>query len=131
MLLDLNLPRRKQAISLTPLIDVVFILLLFFMLSSSFTQWRVIQLPTSTASEQASNEVVRVTLHSHGDEFSVNAKRYKVTNLQALAELIAKQPQAIFALQVEKQVSTQALISLLDNFKKSGAKQVSLARVLR
>ncbi|MFT7053184.1 MAG: biopolymer transport protein ExbD, partial [Psychromonas sp.] len=28
MLLDLSLPKRKQAISLTPLIDVVFILLL-------------------------------------------------------------------------------------------------------
>lgn len=131
MLLDLSQPKRKQSISLTPLIDVVFILLLFFMLSSSFTQWRAIQLPASTASQQASNEIVRVVLHSHGNEFSVNAKRYKVTNLNALAELIANQPQAIFALQVEKQVSTQALISLLDNFKKSGAKQVSLAGVIR
>ncbi|MFT6986624.1 MAG: biopolymer transport protein ExbD [Psychromonas sp.] len=131
MLLDLNLPKRKQAISLTPLIDVVFILLLFFMLSSNFTQWRAIQLPASKAAQEASNEIIRVVLHSHGDEFSVHGKRYKVTNLNALADLIANKPHAIFALQVEKQVSTQALITLLDKFKKSGAKQVSLSGVIR
>ncbi|PKH04278.1 biopolymer transporter ExbD [Psychromonas sp. MB-3u-54] len=131
MLLDLSPPKRKQAISLTPLIDVVFILLLFFMLSSSFAKWQAIQLPASTASQQASNELVRVILHRDGNEFSVNAKRYKVTNLNALTELIAKNPQTVFALQVEKQVSTQALITLLDNFKKSGARNVSFAGVIR
>lgn len=131
MLLNLNQSKRKQAISLTPLIDVVFILLLFFMLSSSFTQWRAIRLPASTASTEAATELIRVVLHSHGDQFSVHGKRYKVTDLRALAELIANQPQAVFALDVEKQVSTQALIRLLDNFKKSGAKQVSLSGVIR
>jgi biopolymer transport protein ExbD len=131
MLLDLSPPKRKQAISLTPLIDVVFILLLFFMLSSSFAKWQAIQLPASTALQQASNEIVRVILHRDGNEFSVNAKRYKVTNLNALTELIANNPQTVFALQVEKQVSTQALITLLDNFKKSGARKVSLAGVIR
>lgn len=131
MLLDLNPPKRKTAISLTPLIDVVFILLLFFMLSSSFTQWRAIPLPASTASQEGDTEVVRVVLHRHGEQFSVNGQRHNVTHLSALAELVAKQPQAIFALEVEKQVTTQALITLLDNFKKSGAQQVSLAGVIR
>ncbi len=39
-------PRRRAAISLTPLIDVVFILLVFFMLASSFLDWRAISLDT-------------------------------------------------------------------------------------
>lgn len=131
MLLNLAPAKRKQAISLTPLIDVVFILLLFFMLSSSFTQWRSIRLPASTASTEAESELIRVVLHTHGEQFSVAAKRYQVTDLSALAELVGKQPQAIFAIEVEKQVTTQALIRLLDNFKKSGAKQVSLSGVIR
>ncbi|WP_041766464.1 ExbD/TolR family protein [Psychromonas ingrahamii] len=75
MLLDLNLPKRKQAISLTPFIDVVFILLLFCMLSSNFAKWQAIRLPASAASQQASNELFRVILHRDGNEFSVNAKR--------------------------------------------------------
>lgn len=36
--------RRRALISLTPLIDVVFILLVFFMLASSFLEWRSIEL---------------------------------------------------------------------------------------
>lgn len=35
---------RRRLISLTPLIDVVFILLVFFMLASSFSQWRTVDL---------------------------------------------------------------------------------------
>lgn len=42
-------PRRKHTISLTPLIDVVFILLVFFMLASSLMDWRNIELSTGSA----------------------------------------------------------------------------------
>mgnify|MGYP000532962089 CR=1 FL=1 len=35
---------KRNLISLTPLIDVVFILLVFFMLASSFLNWRAIEL---------------------------------------------------------------------------------------
>ena len=37
-----------RLISLTPLIDVVFILLVFFMLASSFLDWRSIDLTVSS-----------------------------------------------------------------------------------
>ena len=130
MLLDLSLPRRKQAISLTPLIDVVFILLLFFMLSSSFSQWRQIKLPASSESQQASLEVITVTLHKQGDQFTLKNRRYLSNDLIALAELISTKPEAVFAIAVEKNGNTQALINLLDNFKKSGATNVSFAGVV-
>ena len=39
-----NRPRRYARVSLTPLIDVVFILLVFFMLASSFVDWRALSL---------------------------------------------------------------------------------------
>lgn len=42
-------PRPKRRINLTPLIDVVFILLVFFMLASSLADWRSIGLATGTA----------------------------------------------------------------------------------
>ncbi|WP_413699596.1 ExbD/TolR family protein [Psychromonas sp. KJ10-10] len=128
---NLNPVKRKQAISLTPLIDVVFILLLFFMLSSSFTQWRAIQLPASTTAQETVDNFVHVLLHSQGKEFSVADKRYSSTDTQALADLVAMQPEAIFVLEVEEQVSTQSLITLLDKLKQNGAKQVSLAGALQ
>jgi biopolymer transport protein ExbD len=44
MHIESGAPRRRRLISLTPLIDVVFILLVFFMLASSFMEWRLIDL---------------------------------------------------------------------------------------
>jgi biopolymer transport protein ExbD len=131
MQLDLHPLKRKQAISLTPLIDVVFILLLFFMLSSSFSQWKAIQLPASTTAKETLDEFVSVILHRHGNEFSVDKKRYLVTDSVAIATLVTSQSEAVFVLQVEEQVSTQALITLLDKLKQSGAKHVSLAGAIQ
>ncbi len=44
--------RRRALISLTPLIDVVFILLVFFMLPSSFLDWRAIDLDPPGQAQQ-------------------------------------------------------------------------------
>src|SRR5699024_6052841 len=73
-----TLPRRKHSISLTPLIDVVFILLLFFVLATSFTDWRQITLATGTTATQQQTEntsvLVRVapngTLRYDGGTYS-------------------------------------------------------------
>ena len=44
---------RRSSISLTPLIDVVFILLLFFMLTSTFNRYHSLELSSTTVGESA------------------------------------------------------------------------------
>lgn len=45
--------RGGVVLTLTPLIDVVFILLVFFMLASQFAQWRVVELIPAVPGPQA------------------------------------------------------------------------------
>ena len=45
--------RKKSTISMTALIDLVFILLMFFMLTSTFVKWK--QVPLATASVSTEN----------------------------------------------------------------------------
>ena len=54
--------RRRNLISLTPLIDVVFILLVFFMLASSFLDWRSITLdpPKQTGGSPSLEQAVLI-----------------------------------------------------------------------
>ena len=64
-----TLPRRRSAsrLSLTPLIDVVFILLIFFMLESDFLRPYVIELPPpggSARSADAKSTPLLIELHS-------------------------------------------------------------------
>lgn len=54
MIGSLYTPKAKKPVSLTALIDVVFILLLFFMLTSSFHRWQGLDLTSPLASESVS-----------------------------------------------------------------------------
>ena len=54
--------RRARPISLTALIDVVFILLMFFMLTSSFSQWQMLDLLVPTSNEQAEHDAPPVLI---------------------------------------------------------------------
>lgn len=46
--MPLTRPQRRRAMNLTPLIDVVFLLLVFFMLASTFLKFGTIRLDTAT-----------------------------------------------------------------------------------
>lgn len=48
--------RRGRKISLTALIDVVFILLMFFMLTTGFSHWQALDLPAAAASDTTTSE---------------------------------------------------------------------------
>lgn len=52
---------RRRSIGMTALIDVVFILLMFFMLTSSFSQWSAVDMSALAAvesREKAGNQIV-------------------------------------------------------------------------
>lgn len=132
MRLDAFPPRRRQLISLTPLIDVVFILLLFFMLSSTFMRWRQVDV-SAAVSVQESTKEVRMLRLSAADEgvLSFEQQTYALADQAALKTLIAQDSEAVYALDVEAGVKTQSMINALDELKRAGAASVSLAGVIQ
>ncbi len=132
MLLDLNHQAKRQVISLTPLIDVVFILLLFFMLSSSFMTWRQLDLISPSTAETLNKEpIVRVlNLESNKGVIRFEGQSLNMHDKQQLEKLIEGQLEATYVLTVNAGVNVQAMVTLLDNLKALGAKHVSLSEVL-
>jgi len=131
MQLDLSAPARRRGISLTPLIDVVFILLLFFMLSSSFMQWRQIDLPIPAQGEAQDQELLVVRLLNNSGELSIGEQQLALADRDALRAILSANPDKVIALDVADGVDTQRLIMLVDNLREAGAERVSLAGVLR
>lgn len=77
-----TLPRRKHSISLTPLIDVVFILLLFFMLATNFTDWRQITLATGTTATAQQSETESIVVHIAADgQLRLDGDSYSISSL--------------------------------------------------
>ncbi|NVJ51501.1 MAG: biopolymer transporter ExbD [Gammaproteobacteria bacterium] len=84
--------RKKQEVSvnLTPLIDVVFLLLIFFMVSTSFNRETQIKLELPEAAGDpldAQAEVIEISVDSEGRYF-VNARPIVNTQVETLIKAI-------------------------------------------
>ncbi|NLQ18515.1 biopolymer transporter ExbD [Marinomonas sp. M1K-6] len=132
MPLNLAQPKRKNAISLTPLIDVVFILLLFFMLTSSFVPWRVVDTPLSVAADtqktppEEKSQLI-LTLKGNNDQVWVNDQIVRFSDQTGFQTLVADHNEGVFIIKAEDGVSLQTLMHLADRLKLNGAKTVSIA----
>lgn len=122
--------RRGSPVSLTALIDVVFILLLFFMLTTSFTQWRSMEVVVDTPgaiAEPSADEPVIARLLADGTlrigEQSVTAP-FERALLRPLLAAAGTQP---LILEPAGDASTQLVVDALDALAAAGAKRLSLA----
>ena len=60
-------PQEEVTINLTPLIDIVFLLLIFFMLTSPTTlQSKQVELPTAKTAEKNSKQFLIMTIDKNG-----------------------------------------------------------------
>ena len=130
MLLEHPLAAKRRLISLTPLIDVVFILLLFFMLSSGFTQWR--QMDITAASESYNTEEIRTQYYlllQVAGEYEFDQRRYPVSKLTPIKQKLQEDKAGVFVVSVAEGVTTQQMIDFLDQLKSIGVEKVSLSGV--
>lgn len=74
--LNLNKGRARVVLSLTPLIDVVFILLVFFMLVSQFATWRQVEmLPQASLGDQTAKLAPLIITVDARDTMTVNGQK--------------------------------------------------------
>lgn len=129
--LNQSLKKKRQAISLTPLIDVVFILLLFFMLSSSFVPWRQINVSMPTGTSVSTKEVARIDILDNQGRFSIESQEYQMLDKVGLKKLVNQFPDTVFLIMAGADIETGVLVALLDQLTLAGAKEVSIGAALK
>ena len=92
--------RRRSPLSMTSLIDVIFLLLLFFMLSSTFTRFGEIEL--TAGGGMAGKPVTPVYLRLQGDRIVLNGEELTLDGLPA-------------ALDLQKQTGADTILLSLDD----------------
>ncbi|MGD8366268.1 MAG: biopolymer transporter ExbD [Desulfobacterales bacterium] len=128
--MKLQLPTtRKVRIEMLPLIDIVFLLLVFFiyaMLSMAVHRSLPVQLPSSTAAAIDKEAQVSVTVRADGSVF-VDKEKIPIEALdQVLIRRVKDSPKAAVLLFGDRSVSYQRLFSVLDRIQKAGISKVSL-----
>ena len=106
--------RRRIPISLTPLIDVVFILLVFFMLASSFQKTRSVELipPKEGKAKTVVSEKHPVNIVVEGaDSYKVKDKNY---TLEMLNNFLDTNRDQTILIKTGPDAALQDVVSLLD-----------------
>jgi len=123
----------ETLINLTPLIDVVFLLLIFFMVSTTFEQQSRIQieLPEATASpEELEEESIEIIIDAQGRYF-IGEEQVVNTELKTLKSAISKVvgDRGTVPVTIRADASTphQAVITALDATSQLGLTHISLA----
>jgi biopolymer transport protein ExbD len=123
--------KKRKTVNLTSLIDVIFLLVMFFLLTSKFVTSEVVDLNLSTvqgnSDVKTSQNSVEVILLK-GGKFIIAQKRYDLSSLPSVISKNIQRDKTIpIVLINEKGVSVQNLVTAMDAIKMAGGLNVSIA----
>ncbi|OGQ88864.1 MAG: biopolymer transporter ExbD [Deltaproteobacteria bacterium RIFOXYA12_FULL_58_15] len=121
--------RDTQEINMAPLIDMVFILLIFFMATTTFVRDAELDIdrPGAETAQTADNRALRVTLGRRGELF-VDARPVKPWMLQArVRDALKGHHMQRVLLVADRRVDTGRLVEVVDQCRLAGAKDVGVA----
>jgi biopolymer transport protein ExbD len=120
--------RGSGDINITPLIDMVFLLLIFFLLTSSFIIDRGIKinLPKAVSSETAHDNRITVAIDSAGAVFVDNEPVLIESLPDKLKKAYAEKDTKTIYLKADKQNRVDILVRVMDIIKQSGSEKMNL-----
>lgn len=122
--------RKETAIPLSPMIDMIFLLLVFFILSTMFmseVHTINIKMPTAKNTIIQNNNTFSVTLKKDGTVW-LQDKATDIDSLILEASIESKRDEKFaVVIRADKEVEYGKVIELLDKFKSSGVKRFGMA----
>ncbi|QHS10287.1 biopolymer transporter ExbD [Sinimarinibacterium sp. NLF-5-8] len=129
----LNIPQEEDdsAIDLTPMLDVVFIMLIFFIVTASFLKESGFDIhkPAAVKQETSNEPGKSISIRIMGDgQIFIGPRRVDIRAVRANIErLRAEQPDAPVIVQAHADARNELLVKSLDAARLAGATQLSVA----
>jgi len=120
---------EETGIDMTPMLDVVFIMLIFFIVTASFVKESGIDVnrPEAATAVKKDRASILIAINEKG-EIWINKRRIDVRAVQANVErLHAENPQGTVVIQADKKSTTDVLIKVMDGARAAGVFDVSIA----
>lgn len=123
---------EASEIDMTPMLDIVFILLIFFIVTTSFVKESGIDInrPTAATSQKKSKGNILVAINKTG-EIWIDNRNIDVRSVRAnIQRLKAKLPLSSVIIQSDKDASTGTLVKVMDQIRLAGVESISIAASL-
>lgn len=121
--------QEDEEINVTPMLDVVFIMLIFFIVTASFVKESGIDVnrPEAETAQPQKRANILVGIGPDGEVW-INRRRVDITSVRANIErLHAENPQGSVVIQADKEATTEKLIAVMDAARQAGVYNVSIA----
>lgn len=124
-----NSTEEDSSIDLTPMLDVVFILLIFFIVSTSFVKESGIQVSRPSAKSATKKERANLMVAiSEGGEVWIQKRKVDVASVRANIErLHAESPEGQVVVQADKDSRNGLLVEVMDQIRMAGVENISIA----
>lgn len=121
---------QQRGIDLSPLIDVVFILLIFFIVTTVFIKETgvEVQKPQAVTSEQLENELILIAITATGEVVHDNSN-IGVSGVRSTVSALLLAQERPVVIQADRVVTTDLLVRVIDEAKLGGAREINIATV--
>ena len=128
------LRRRKtldesSEIDLTPMLDVVFIMLIFFIVTTSFIKETGIEVnrPSAATAEKKSKGNILIAIRPNG-EIWIDKRHIDIRAIRAnIQRLKANAPKSSVIIQSDAEAKTGILVRVMDQIRLAGVQNISIA----
>ena len=124
-----NKERDDSTIDITPMLDIVFIMLIFFIVTTSFVKETGVEVNRPNAStavrDERGNILIAITAN---DEIWIDKRIVDLRSVRANVErLKAENPEGSVIIQADKSSKTGFLVETMDQVRLAGVQNVSIA----
>ena len=120
---------EEEEINITPMLDVVFILLIFFIVTANFIKEPGLEVnrPDSETAEPTENAAILIAVGNAG-EIYMDGRRIDKRQVKAnVVRLLAENPQGSVVIQADEKATADTIMAVMDGARAAGVYNISLA----
>ena len=120
---------EESEINITPMLDVVFIMLIFFIVTANFIKEPGLEVnrPDAETSTIQENAAILIAIGAN-DDIWIDGRRVDVRQVKAnVTKLLADNPQGSVVVQADERATADAIIKVMDQTREAGVYAISLA----
>ena len=122
---------EEEEINITPMLDVVFILLIFFIVTANFIKEPGLEVnrPDSETAEPTENAAILIAVGNAG-EIYMDGRRIDKRQVKAnVVRLLAENPQGSVVIQADEKATADTIMAVMDGAREAGVYNLSLIHI--